>query len=942
MAAPAQVAHRRWPWFLAWLFLTVYFITPPREAYDHSLDKSNYATYAHFFAHRYQWGRDVIPMTGPFGFLLYGHTYSGEAYEARFVGELLLKGAFAVLVLSLFRRAGPGRIRWAWVAGLVLLIPTVDDLFHDYAILVATLVLLANLGRPNAPSLLGAVLLGALALFKGTHLITTAACFGSVVLLAVLQRRWPALLVFGATYLSSMAICWTLANQQLANLPAYLRGVRELSSGYNAAMGLEPLPIMGASGIALLAGLTALFVWQWIARVRGWPLRVTLLLLAGFTFIKWKHGFLRADGHVFIFFTSAAVIALTLALVLESDLLGGSRPPGTWSGRGILALSAAVIGFAVLASADFWLWRVYRIAADVPAALQRNVRFLAAPDRFRAPLEAQLGQHRREAHVPQIRNEIGQDPVDFFGFEQGLLLLNGFNYHPRPMGGGSFNVLTAWLQELNERFVRDPNRAPRWQVMKLQTLDDRLPAADDPLTLRAVLEEYSPVLMQRDYLLLKRRGMPAAPAGPVQISTQYVRPGQDIPVPDPGPGRMLCFTLRAPFSARGLLQAFLARPPELALRCTSALHPAGRTFALKPSLLRRPVILSPLLLDNSDVIQLFGDKPGNHVQSVRLIGGPGFDPDAMKLTFYTVPRPAPPEDCDIEEILTYIQHPLYNRAPRQLQTEETGIRELNKEPITIVHAPGRIEWDLQSDDQQVIFSYGLMPQTYLDGGQTDGVEFIVETVPPQGEPQAIFRRYLQPYTAAADRGMQRARVYLPPKLPAGSRLRIRTDPGPSGNGAWDQSYITRLQIKQGLPDPRQYVGFNVAPLPPGFAPNAEFALDGRPVRGVHPPAELLFPVPAGARRVVAAFGLMPGSYQGENQTDGVDFTFTVRRPDGSTLPLGRRLLEPLTKPTDRGIQAVEFKLPVLPEGSVLIFQTGPGAHQNLSWDWAVLQTLIVE
>ena len=98
------------------------------------------------------------------------------------------------------------------------------------------------------------------------------------------------------------------------------------------------------------------------------------------------------------------------------------------------------------------------------------------------------------------------------------------------MGGGSFNVFNAWLQEQNDAFVRDPDRAPAWQVLKLQTLDDRLPAGDDPLTLRAILELYSPVLMQRDYLLLKRRQQKAASpfsvSWPIPAAIRTMRTGK--------------------------------------------------------------------------------------------------------------------------------------------------------------------------------------------------------------------------------------------------------------------------------------------------------------------------------------------------------------------------------------------------------------------------------
>lgn len=944
METPVRVIPpRRWPLRLAWLLLTIYFLTPAREAFDQSLDKSNYATYAHFISHHFQWGKDVIPMTGPFGFILYGHTYTGELFGVRLVGELLLKAAFVALLLHLFRRAAPGPVRWIWLTGVILLVPTVDDLFHDYAILVAVLVLLANLERLNRPAWLAAALLGALALFKGTQLLTTAACFGSVVLLAVLERRWRALAVLTGVYFASVAGWWLIAGQNPAYLPVYLKGVLELSSGYNASMGLPETPLIQTAGLALATGLALNFIWVAAHSARSLRLGIVLLLLAGFSFIKWKHGYLRADGHVFIFFASTAVITLTLWLAARTPVFVPPPPPATPGRRRLgLALAVAVTGFAVVGCAEFWLWRVYRIAADAPVALLRNLRFVARPGFFRVPLDTQLEHNRREAQVPQIQNTIGRGTVDFFGFEQGLLLLNGLHYHPRPMGGGSFNVFTPWLQEKNEAFVRDPSRAPAWQVLKLQTLDDRLPAADDPLTLRAILQRYSPVLMERDYLLLRRRTGPDEAPAPALLATHQVQSGEDLAVPDPGPGRMLLFSVKAPLSVGGTIRSFLYRPPELQARLYSRLHPHGRAFALKPPMVRRPVILSPLLLDNLDVIQLFGNAPGNPVRSLRLEAGPGFDAAGFTVSFYAAPRPPPPEDCDIGEIITYVQHPLHNRTPLDLATEPTGIRELNKEPITLVHAPGRISWPLLPGDQQVIFSYGLMPQTYLDGGTTDGVEFIIEALPAGGDALPVFRRFLQPVTRPEDRGMQRARVYLPPNLPAGSVLRLRTEPGPAGNGAWDQSYVTRLQIKQGLPDPRQYFGFNATPLPPGFAAGSEFELDGRPVRGVHPPFELAFALPAGARRVVAGIGLMPGAYQGENKTDGVEFTFAIRHADGRTETLGRRRLDPLHQPGDRGIQALEFSLPLLPEGSVLLLRTGPGPRDNFAWDWAVLQTLIIE
>jgi hypothetical protein len=944
----------------AWLLLTVYFLTPAREAFDQSLDKSNYATYTHFAAEQAQWGQDVIPMTGPYGFILYGHTYSGELFGVRLLGDLLLKAAFAALLLHLFRRAAPGPLRWIWLMGVVLMVPTVDDLFHDFAILLATLVLLVNLGpKLNRWSWLATLALGALALFKGTHLLTTGLCFCAVLLLGILERRWRAIAVLTAWYAGSVLGFWLLAGQNPLHLPAYLKGVLELSSGYNATMGLAELPFIRLSGLALAGGLTLVFLWVACSVPRKSRLLVTLLLLAGFSFIKWKHGYLRADGHVFIFFTSVSVITLTLCLAAFTPLLGAVPVPlAPWRRRIGLVLVSAVTGFAVLGASEFWLWRVLAVGLDAPTRLQNNVEFLARPGVFRTKLDHELEHNRREADLPQIRNEIGAASVDFFGFEEGLLLLNRLNYHPRPMGGGSFNVFTPWLQEKNEAFVRDPRRAPVWQVLKLQTLDDRLPSGDDPLTLRAILDLYSPVLMQRDYLLLKRRTVPVSVAAPVLLETRRVAPGEVITPPATAPGQLLLFTLHTPLSIAGRLRALIYRAPELSARIVSRLYPLGRDFALKPIMLQRPVILSPLLSDNLDVIQLWGDETGDPVRSLELKPAPGFETGAFTVSFYSAPRPAKPENCDINEIITYREYPLYNRAPIELVTQETGIRELNKEPVTIVHAPGSITWELQPGDQQLIFSYGLMPQAYLDGGQTDGVEFNVEVLWPPNDGRILFKRLVKPLTVMADRGMQRARVFLPP-YEKGARLRIRTHPGPDNDGAYDQSYVTRVQIKRGtvMSDqvkslgvssndshpvsmavpagalvPEQFNGLGVVPANGRLPKESIASIGNRPVYLIHAPNEVVLNIPADAHEVFCEIGLLPGAYTGAGNTDGVGYTFTVLHPDGTRKVIGQRYLDPRGKSEDRGPQYMRFPLPAGSAGIQLSIATDVGPHGDRSWD----------
>jgi hypothetical protein len=933
-STPSGIRPHLLTWLGAWLLLTVYFLAPAREAYDQSLDKSNYATYTHFASHQAQWGQDVIPMTGPLGFILYGQTYTGELFWVRLFADLVLKGVFSACLLHIFVRAGTGPHRWIWLALVVFIIPTVDDLFHDFAILVATLVLLANLEpKLNRWNWLATVLLGALALFKGTQLVTTGLCFGAVMVLGAWERRWRTVGTLVLLYIGSVVGFWMLSAQSPGNLPAYVQGVLELSSGYNAVMGLDESRFFQLSGIALAAGLAVVFAWAAAATKGQTRAAVALLLLVGFSFIKWKHGYLRADGHTYIFFASVAVITPSLCLATFTPLLGTTPENlSPWYRRiGVLVVTA-VTGWAVLGACEFWLGRVQLAGQDVPLRLWHNARYLANPSATKASLEAELELNRRAALVPQIATEIGNSPVDFFGFEQGLLLLNGFNYHPRPMGGGSFNVFTPWLQEKNEAFIRDPDRAPSWQVLKLQTLDDHLPAADDALTLRAIIDRYSPVLLQRDYLLLKlRKNSSAVSNSPLPLVTRRITSGEIVSPPSAGPGKILLFSLKAPLSASGKLRSFLYRPPELSARIVTRQYPKGRIFALKPIMLQHPVILSPLLSDNLDIIRLWGNEPGDEVQSIQLIAAPGFEAEALSISFYAAARPQPPENCDISEIITYRKNPLYNRQPIELVSQDTGIRDLYKEPITIVHAPGSITWELAPGDQQLIFSYGLMPQAYLDGGRTDGVEFNVEVLWPPNDGRIVFKRMVRPVTTVADRGMQRARVFLPP-FEKGARLRIRTDPGPDKDGAFDQSYVTRVQIKSGPVIAEQFNGLGVVPADGILPHGAVAAVGARPVFLIHAPGEVTLNVPAGATGLSCDIGLLPGAYQNGGNTDGVAFSIEALRPDGTRQRLLDRYLDPVHVPGDRGPQTVKVPLDGLPNGVQLRIATGVGPHGDRSWD----------
>ncbi len=926
-------------WFFAWLLLTIYFVRPPDQVFDHTLDPSNYATYAYFITHDFQWGVNVMPMPGPLGFVLFGYCYSGELYLTRLVIDVLLCGTFSLLLLRFVRLAQAGALRWVWFAVMIVAIPMIDDLMLDATVLLATVTLLrAAPGRLDRWSLLATALLACIALIKGTHLMMCGVVFGAIALLGLIERRparvVPPFVAFAATFL----LFWMLTGQSVRNLPEHVEAVRHLASGYNATMGLEPFPVLEALGLVVLAALSGLLLSVMAVSWRTPATAVSLLFLSALAFLKWKHGYVRADGHVYIFFTAAAVIGLTAWLIGFTPVTG--RPtaakPARWFALAGLALATFVVTAGLIGASEFSLQRIPRMVAQVPARLLQRVIYLVQPGRLQAQLEERLERNRIDADLPQIRNEVGDDPIDFFGNEEGVLLLNRMDYRPKPMGGGTFNVVDRWLLRHNEAYTLDPRTAPPWQLLKLLPFDDRLPAADDGLALRAVLDCYSPVIMQRDYLLLERVRDRSESALPQPLGTQPVRLGEPLQVPTVQTDQVLLFALQAPHDLYGRWRTFAYRAPLLTGKIVSTRYPLGRTFVLKPALLQDPVILSPLLEETVDVLKLYGNVPGDSVKSITIDAAPGFDTSRLAISFFVAPRPPPPTDTDIQEILTYVKHPLHNREPVNLVTGDTGIKELNKEPVTLVHAPGSITWSLQPGDQQVIFSYGLMPQAYLNGGSTDGVEFHVEVLWPPNDGRVLYSHTLRPVGVPEHRGMHRTRVMLPP-YEAGAQLRIRTHPGQDNDGAYDQSYITRLQIKQGPVIAEQFNGLGVVPANERLPHTSVAGIESRPVYLIHAPDEVALNIPASARTFHAEIGLLPGAYTNGGNSDGVEFTVLVEEPGSPARPIWSRLLNPRQQSEDRGSIPVSVPLPVTAPGARLVLKTGVGPNGDRGWDQSYVE-----
>lgn len=79
-------------------------------------------------------------------------------------------------------------------------------------------------------------------------------------------------------------------------------------------------------------------------------------------------------------------------------------------------------------------------------------------------------------------------------------------------------------------------------------------------------------------------------------------------------------------------------------------------------------------------------------------------------------------------------------------------------------------------------NFRIRDGAYLNGGETDGAEFLVEALKADGESEVVFYRFLNPLENEVDRGMQSFSARLPEGT---TTVTLYTLPGPENRNNWD-------------------------------------------------------------------------------------------------------------------------------------------------------------
>lgn len=592
----------------------------PFSAFDTDLDSSwqGVLTFAH--NHHWQHGRDIVFPFGPLGFL-FTPVYTGYPFGMWFTAEVILSFVIATGVCLLTWRAS---LWWRLLLLLLLaaIFPATDTLFEIGVVCWGLLCLVESGWRASVCLWVLASLAAVLALWKFNIAMVGATTVLVVSAWQVLhgQKRAAWWLLGGGACVFLAG--WLVLGQKLSSLWPHMLYSVELSTGYNLTMSTTAPREFRVAGVAA-AALCLLVIVLRTPSFSGrhsplWARALVPCWLAFATFLAWKHGFVRADGHEAFFFGFAAMLTVTLAA------LPLAAPWARQTANG----AALVVVLLACAALD---WRypgtVGQRLNNLFPHFSRNLKTLFYSAPYRQEMDRALTAQRLRNQLPKVRARVGQATIDVFGKNQAFALYNDLNYHPRPVFQ-SYSAYTRRLMSLNQRFYEGP-AAPDFVLFALSPEDSRLPALEDSGALRILLARYQPVEAEGPFLLFERTRNQGSRLVPVRQGTASM--GEAIPLNEPA-DQDLWMELNLTPGLPGRVTQFLYQPPMVYFcNWTNSPPQRGPEFRAPAAMLSAGFIVKPLLTETMDVAALCAGKASLRPTAVSVETSP------RNRTFYRQP-----------------------------------------------------------------------------------------------------------------------------------------------------------------------------------------------------------------------------------------------------------------------------------------------------------------
>jgi hypothetical protein len=536
---------------------------------------------------------------------------------------------------------------------------------------------------------------------------------------------------------------------------------------------------LGLTVLALIVAHAFLNLYSQTDRIRSFALTAGV---GAFIYLGWKHGYIRADGHQIGFYYAAMTVAVTSPIILEDG-------PRLRLPKRLILIATMLVSLVGLEQVLPGLVR--GALGGTQFKLDRSVNFALGNTHSRELYEQKRAFQKVGVDLHKTKRLIGDASVDQLGFEQAVVLLNDFNYQPRPVFQG-YSAYTPYLSRLNHAFFASDD-APEYVLFKLQTIDGRLSTMDDPDVLRLLVQRYRYLHSELGFTVWQRQPGPfdAAAYEPGPLRSGTVRLGEQYDLADLA-DQNLWGEIDYHFNFLGKLRRFFFKPPLVQLRIIDdrgmeTLHRLPRPIAAGG------FMLNPVIDDLMAYMRAAGGDPKRRVSRIAVEPLPQ-DHIVLKpevtIRLFSLPESdagvAYFTEADQALFHMFVDAPISHQALNPPNEDSIDGRR-----VMIMHAPSEMVFEIPAGARELHGSYGFIPGAYSQGGNTNGAEFVIYWNDGHND-VILHERFLDPVRQMNDRGLQTFNVKLPQST---GRVYLRVNPGPCAEFAFDWTGWTGIEFK---------------------------------------------------------------------------------------------------------------------------------------------------
>ncbi len=555
-----------------------------------------------------QAGVDYVFTYGPLGYL---HTpvFFPGLFWPKYFWTIATAVATAVVVVRFTTVLEPRWLVLAWLWLALAILPRAESAVLVAMLLAALLLVIENTWSTER---LGAtaLLLAVFGLVKFTFFTVGALLIVLTIAAAPKKGFLRTGVVLGGGFVLATVGAWAFARQSIWNLPRYLWLSSELARGYSEAMAGDFLDTKRylSAGIQVLELLGIAVVLRPPAQWRSRRLLSGLAMIAVGLFVSFKESFVRHDlSHAAVFFGFAA---MTPVLVIALERRDARTNP--LQGAALLVVFVTCLG--ALRTIESGPRRDWMSLPHAREWTREGWDVLLHPSERLRVCEDVWQSQKQAWDLPRVRQHVGKAEIDVATVDQSVAFLNDLNWRPRPVFQ-SYAAYTEKLAWLNGNFLRRPD-APRFVLVRWDVIDGRFPAHEDGPFVFELLQQYHPVLAERDYLLFERHEGELRPHRGKVVLRRRARFYEWVSL-DLEPNVLYTLSIRIEYTAWGKLRRFVYRSPRVRLITQQEDPERTQPYFLIPDSAASEFVVNPLIEWNPDLSALYEGKI-RRVSAVRL------------------------------------------------------------------------------------------------------------------------------------------------------------------------------------------------------------------------------------------------------------------------------------------------------------------------------------